>query len=206
MRRPALPALLTTVLLAAAVMPASAQFGFRGVEFWGGQYNWAGDQVEDLANGFRGGFGVYGELSPRLGIGLEAVTGGFDSNPTDPNDRLRWDDIGLNGIARFALADRAGFHPFVEARFGWTRIRTTATNPAPAEDGLLIVSENGLSFGGEVGIEYPLNRRARLIAAGGVTRRDYGDADLTGTSIPGNELSGTRWGFRFGIALGRAVD
>lgn len=203
MRRPVL-AVLSALLLISVAAPAQAQFRFRGVEFWGGQYAWSGEQVDELVNGFRGGFGVYGELTPRLGVGVEGVTGGFDSNPNDPNSRLRWDDIGMNGIARLALADRAGFHPFVEARFGWTRISTAL--PASTEGDVILIRENGLSYGGEVGVEFPLNRRARIIAAGGATRREYGDADLAGTNIPGNSFAGTRWGVRFGIALGRAVD
>jgi len=203
MRRP-LSALLFGLAVATTATPAQAQLEFRGVEFWGGQYAWSGDQVEALSNGFRGGFAVFGELSDRFGVGIEGVTGGFDSNADDPDTALRWDDVGVSAIARLALKDRAGFHPFVEGRFGWTRISTAGPGATPGT--ILTVSENGISYGGEVGVEYPLNRRARIVVAGGATFRDYGGADLDGTSIPGTEFSGTRWGFRIGMALGRSVD
>lgn len=197
-----LTALLLALVSASAAQPAQAQLAFRGVEFWGGQYAWSGDQVERLDAGFQGGFGIWGELGDRVGLGLEGITGGFDSNSNDPQTELRWDDVGLNGVVRFALLSRVGFHPFLEARFGWTRISSAQRTTTE----VFIFEEDGLSYGGELGVEIPLNRRARIVAAGGVTRRDYGDADLVGSGIPETQLAGTRWGFRFGIALGRAVD
>jgi len=192
-----------TLAATSVAAPADAQFRFRGVEFWGGQYAWSGDQVDALDAGFRGGFAVYGELSPRIGVGIEGVTGGFDSNVGDAGERIRWDDGGLNSMLRVALGNRAGIHPFVEARFGWTRISTTV----PAGEGnVLVVQEDGISYGGEVGVEVPLNQRARIVVAGGLTRRDYGGAELEGTEIPGTEFAANRWGVRFGIAIGRSVE
>ena len=192
--------------LTAGVTPTDleAQFRFRGVEFWGGQYAWSGDDVGSLDAGFRGGFGIYAELTPGLGIGLEGVTGGFDSQVVGPVERIRWDDSEANLVLRQALGNRAGIHPFIGGRFGWTRISTVAPGDQPGD--ILVVDEDGLSYAAELGVEIPLNRRARVVIAGGVSFRDYAGAELDGVGIPGTEFSGTRWGVRVGMALGSAVD
>lgn len=204
MRRIPLIALLAIFSLGLARTPADAQLSFRGVEFWGGQYAWSGDDVEPLQAGFRGGFGFYGELTRGLAVGIEGVTGGFDSPGVGPAGRIRWDDAETNLVLRQALGDRAGIHPFVEGRFGWTRISTTAPDATPGE--VVVVEEDGLSYGAEIGVEVPLNRRARVVAAAGATIRDYGDAELDGVGLENTAFSGTRWGIRIGIAIGRAVD
>lgn len=205
MRRiPLFIALSATLLAGLVPSSAEAQFRFRGVEFWGGQYAWSGDEVEPLEAGFRGGFGVFAELNPGLAVGLEGVTGGFDSPGVGSASRVRWDDAEANLVVRQALGDRAGIHPFVEGRFGWTRISATA--PAAVQGEVIVVEENGISYGAEAGVEIPLNRRARIVVAGGATIRDYGDATLDGVGLEDTAFSGTRWGFRIGVALGRAVD
>jgi hypothetical protein len=204
MRRIILLSLVLALAVTAAPTAVEAQLRFRGVEFWGGQYAWSGDDVTPLDAGFRGGFGVFAELTPSLGVGIEGVTGGFDSDATGPAERIRWDDAEANLVVRQALGNRAGIHPFVGGRFGWTRISTVA--PSDIEGEILVLDEDGLSYGGEVGVEIPLNRRARVVIAGGVTFRDYGGAELSGVGIPGTEFSGTRWGVRLGMALGTAVD
>jgi hypothetical protein len=203
MRRITLLSLVLALCAGTSPSALEAQFRFRGVEFWGGQYSWSGDDVSSLDPGFRGGFGIYAELTPGLGIAIEGVTGGFDSDATGPVDRIRWDDAEANLVLRQALGDRAGIHPFIGGRFGWTRISTVA--PSDMEAQILVLDEDGLSYGGELGVEIPLNRRARVIIAGGVTYREYGGAELEGVGIPGPEFSGTRWGLRVGMALGRSV-
>ncbi|HKK92818.1 MAG TPA: outer membrane beta-barrel protein [Longimicrobiales bacterium] len=204
MRRIPLIALLAALSISFAPTSVDAQFLFRGVEFWGGQYAWSGDDVETLEAGFRGGFGLYAELTPGFGVGLEGVTGGFDSPGVGRANRTRWDDAEANLVVRQALGDRAGVHPFVGGRFGWTRISTTA--PSSTEGEVIVVQEDGLSYGAEIGVEIPLNRRARVVAAAGATFRDYGDAELNGVGLENTAFSGTRWGLRVGIAIGRAVD
>lgn len=205
MRRIPLIALIASLAVGFAPAPAEAQFVFRGVEFWGGQYAWSGDDVDTFEAGFRGSFGVWAELTPGLGVGIEGVTGGFDSPGSDGTGRLRWDDAGTNLVVRQALGGRAGIHPFVEGRFGWTRINTTARFQLEQE--VRVIEQDGISYGAEVGLEVPLNRRARVVAAAGATLRDYGEADLSSIGLVNtSSLSGVRWGFRLGIAIGRAVD
>ncbi len=204
MRRITLLSLALAVAAGTAPTDLEAQFRFRGVEFWGGQYAWSGDATDPLDAGFRGGFGIFGELTPGLGVGLEGVTGGFDSNVVGPVDRIRWDDAEVNLVLRQAFGGRGGIHPFIGARFGWTRISTVAPSDQAGE--ILVVDEDGLAYGAEVGVEIPLNRRARVIIAGGASYRDYAGAELDGVGIPGTEFSATRWGLRVGMALGSAVD
>jgi len=205
MRRIPLIALIAALYVGSTPATADAQLLFRGVEFWGGQYAWSGDDVDSFEAGFRGGFGLWAELTPGLGVGLEGVTGGFDSPGVGRAIRTRWDDSGANLVVRQALGGRTGIHPFVEGRFGWTRINTTA--PSPTQGEVLVVQEDGLSYGAEVGVEIPLNRRARVVAAGGATLRDYGEANLAAVGLAAtSSFSVIRWGFRLGISIGRAVD
>jgi len=203
MRSTLAAAILTATTLATLPSDAEAQFRFRGVEFWGGQYAWVGAAPDagDFEAGFRGSFAAWAEFSPSLGIGLEGITGGFDSTGGAPGRSIRWDDTGVNLVLRQALGDRAGLHPFVEGRFGWTRIGTTLDT-----EGVFVLEEDGLAYGGEVGVEVPLNARARLVVAGGYTRRDYGTAEgFNNVGIQGGSIDAGRWGFRLGVAIGRAT-
>lgn len=194
----AFAALATALLLPAE---AQAQFAFRGVEFWGGQFGWSGDDAEGIEAGFRGSFAGWGEFNERLGVGLELVTGGFDAQSSVAS---RWDETGISAVGRLSLLSRAGISPFVEGRFGWTRISTARTD----DEGLLLeFRENGYAYGAEVGVEVPLNRRARIVIAGGATRNAYGDARLAGSgiSVDGPSFSAVRWGVRAGVSLGRTI-
>jgi hypothetical protein len=196
--------LLPLALVTSLVVPGAleAQFAFRGVEFWGGQFGWSGADAEGLDPGFRGSFAGWAEFNERLGVGLELLTGGFDAEAAVPS---RWDETGISAAGRLSLFSRRGISPFIEGRFGWTRISTALTD---SEGALSQFTENGIAFGGEVGVEIPLNRRARIVLAGGATQNSYGDAELAGSGIvlDGTSFSAIRWGFRAGISLGRTID
>ena len=186
----AVVALLVPVPGGSAPVAAQADL-FDGGEISLGVGIWTGRQADLFSPGFRGLLALTAEAAPKRRVLLEVLYGRF--SPRAEGTAVTESSVRV--AARFELEPTRGWLPYVQGRVGYHRLSGTGAGSGATQTGLLL--------GPEIGAEWPISDRARLMGAVEGAWIWYGDVGGSDDGTSGTGGYALRLGFRIGVSFRR---
>jgi hypothetical protein len=199
--RPAAVLLLAAALLSGLPRPSAAQVAFDGLEGGAGYFLWAGDDFRNVEGGPRFQIGPMLRVGERWNVGVKGLYGTFDRqfqlNP------LEGKELGVELFLRYSFADPAEDHFFVQLMGGFSQLDSDILGQG--ETVIDSYSQNGWTFGPEVGFGFAASRFLDVVWAAGATLNSYSESRIFGPddATTGSSVSPIRFGFRVGLVFGR---